>query len=81
MSLKGGEPGGKEMVLDFKNSTPDAEAERALQKLGEVARRFEDPATPYRSRERPMFQGRSYGDYDHLARVREWSLTGWADSE
>ncbi len=76
VSLRGGEPGGEEKSLEFKNSTPDAEADRALQKLGEVARRFEDPATPYRSRERPMFQGRSYGDYDHLARVKEWSLSG-----
>jgi len=71
VSLRGGEPGGEEKSLEFKNSTPDAEADRALQKLAEVARRFEDPATPYRSRERPMFQGRSYGDYDHLARVKE----------
>jgi len=23
-----------------------------------------------------MWQGRAYGDYDHLARVREWSLSG-----
>jgi ATP-dependent helicase/nuclease subunit B len=23
-----------------------------------------------------MFKGRRYGDYDHLARVREWSLAG-----
>jgi len=23
-----------------------------------------------------MFKGRRYGDYDHLARVREWSLNG-----
>ena len=35
-------------------------------------------ATPYRSRERPMWARRAYGDYDHLARVREWSLSGGA---
>ena len=61
--------------------TPDAQADRALQKLTEVASKFEDPATPYRSRERPMFQGRSYGDYDHLARVKEWSLSGGVGEE
>jgi ATP-dependent helicase/nuclease subunit B len=76
VSLRGGDPGGEEKSIDFKDSTPDQQADRALQKLGEVARRFEDPATPYRSRERPMWQGRAYGDYDHLARVREWSLSG-----
>jgi ATP-dependent helicase/nuclease subunit B len=78
VSLKGGEPGGKEIALEFKDTTPDQEADRALQKLGEVARKFEEQATPYRSRERPMFRGRAYGDYDHLARVKEWSLSGGA---
>jgi ATP-dependent helicase/nuclease subunit B len=81
VSLKGGDPGGEEKSIDFKTSTPDQEADRALQKLAEVARRFEDPGTPYRSRERPMFQGRAYGDYDHLARVKEWSLSGGAGDE
>ena len=38
--------------------------------------RFEDPATAYRSFVRPMWMGRRYGDYDHLARVKEWSQTG-----
>jgi ATP-dependent helicase/nuclease subunit B len=81
VSLRGGDPGGEEKSLDFKTTTPDQQADRALQKLAEVARRFEDPATPYRSRERPMFQGRSYGDYDHLARVKEWSLSGGVGDE
>jgi ATP-dependent helicase/nuclease subunit B len=81
VSLKGGDPGGKENWLEFKDSTPDAQADRALQKLGEVARKFEDPAMPYRSRERPMWRGRAYGDYDHLARVKEWSPSGGAGDE
>ena len=33
---------------------------------------FDDRAMPYRSRPRPEFAPR-YSDYDHLARVREWS--------
>ena len=81
VSLKGGDPGGEEKSIEVKDSSPDQEADRALQKLAEVARRFEDPATPYRSRERPMFQGRAYGDYDHLARVKEWSPSGGASDE
>jgi ATP-dependent helicase/nuclease subunit B len=76
VSLKGGDPGGEEKPIEFKDSTPDQEADRALQKLGEVARKFEEQATPYRSRERPMWRARAYGDYDHLARVKEWSLSG-----
>jgi len=81
VSLRGGDPGGEEKSIEFKDSTPDQEADRALQKLAEVARRFEDPATPYRSRERPMFRGRAYGDYDHLARVKEWSPSGGAGDD
>ena len=41
-----------------------------------LLKRFTDPDTGYASRERPMFMGRGGGDYDHLARVREWSLSG-----
>ena len=40
-----------------------------LQRLVET---FDDPATPYRARPRPRHAKR-YGDYDHLARVAEWS--------
>ncbi|MBL8836079.1 MAG: hypothetical protein JNL66_07525, partial [Alphaproteobacteria bacterium] len=32
---------------------------------------FDDPATPYLSRPRPQWLDHE-GDYDHLARVREW---------
>ena len=28
-----------------------------------------------------MFMRRGDGDYDHLARVKEWSLTGGADED
>ena len=37
---------------------------------------FDDPDHPYLSRVSP-FRADAVGDYDHLARVREWSLTGW----
>ena len=37
--------------------------------------RFEDENEPYRSLVHPMWKTR-YGDYDHLARVKEWSATG-----
>ncbi|MBL6853687.1 MAG: double-strand break repair protein AddB [Alphaproteobacteria bacterium] len=37
---------------------------------------FEQEATPYLSRPHPQF-AREEGDYDHLARVREWSVSGW----
>ncbi len=73
--LRGGEPAGEEIVLPLKDSTPDAEADRALAELTKVAARFADPQTPYRSLVHPMWSTH-YGTYDHLARVQEWSLTG-----
>jgi hypothetical protein len=36
---------------------------------------FADPGRAYLSRARPMMESARYiGDYDHLARVREWAL-------
>jgi ATP-dependent helicase/nuclease subunit B len=45
-----------------------------------MVHRFEDEAEPYRSLVHPMWKGR-YGDYDHLARVKEWSATGGVADE
>jgi ATP-dependent helicase/nuclease subunit B len=39
---------------------------------------FDDPSAPYTARVAP-FRADIAGDYDHLARVREWSLSGWKD--
>jgi ATP-dependent helicase/nuclease subunit B len=60
----------------------DAEA-LAGEAAAQLARRiawFDDPATPYRSRVQP-WRADIAGDYDHLARVREWSPSGWAEEE
>jgi len=40
--------------------------------------KFADPGTPYRPRVAP-YRADISGDYDHLARVREWSLSGWEE--
>jgi ATP-dependent helicase/nuclease subunit B len=45
---------------------------QALARLKQRVARFDDPATSYQSRIMP-FRIDSVGDYDHLARVREWS--------
>ncbi|MGH6771642.1 MAG: double-strand break repair protein AddB [Xanthobacteraceae bacterium] len=76
VSLRGGDPAGQIKAIDFKGSTPDAKSDEMLAKLIALVTRFEDEDTPYISKERPMFMRRGGGDYDHLARVREWSLTG-----
>jgi ATP-dependent helicase/nuclease subunit B len=44
--------------------------------LSDLIALFDDESHAYLSRVRP-FRADQPGDYDHLARVREWSLTGW----
>ena len=78
VTLKGGEPAGKQQTIDFKEGTPDTQADRALEKLKALAAQFENADTPYLSLVHPMWKTH-YGDYDHLARVKEWSLTGGED--
>jgi ATP-dependent helicase/nuclease subunit B len=78
VTLKGGEPAGKPIKIDFKDGTTDTQADHALARLKELAAKFEDPAAPYLSLVHPMWTTH-YGDYDHLARVKEWSLSGGGD--
>ena len=73
--LKGGARPGEIKLIDFEQGTTDEQADRALDKLAALARRFADAATPYRSLVHPMWTTH-YGEYDHLARVKEWSATG-----
>jgi len=80
VGLKGGVPPGEEKLIRLKDSDPDTEADRALTKLARMAARFEDEREPYRSLLHPMWKTR-YGDYDHLARVKEWSLIGGEEDE
>ena len=80
VTLKGGEPAGKEIAIPFKEGTPDTQADHALAKLKALAAQFEDETTPYLSLVHPMWTNH-YGDYDHLARVKEWSLSGGGDNE
>ncbi len=70
--LRGGEPAGDPCLIEFKEGTPDSQADRALAKLTEIIAKFDDEATPYRSLVHPMWKN-YYGVYDHLARVKEWS--------
>jgi len=68
LRLTGGRTPGEERVL--KLDAMDVAA-KALDGLKRRIAAFDNPKTPYLSRPRPMFEGR-FGDYDHLARVREW---------
>jgi ATP-dependent helicase/nuclease subunit B len=78
VKLKGGEPAGDECPVDLKDRSPDDAAEHALARLTDLATRFEDEATPYRSLVLPMWANR-YGAFDDLARVKEWSASGDAE--
>jgi ATP-dependent helicase/nuclease subunit B len=54
---------------------------RAKQAVEQLRRRiawFNQRETPYRSRVKP-YRADIAGDYDHLARVREWSPSGWGE--
>ena len=78
--LKGGVPPGRLEPILFKEGTPASQADRAFDKLAALVRRFDDDNEPYRSLVHPMWKAR-YGDYDHLARVKEWSATGGPEDE
>ena len=68
--LSGGEePGEIRSVSD----DPGALARSLLARLQNYVAGFDDPNTPYRVTPRPSFF-LSYPDYDHLARVGEWTV-------
>lgn len=75
IALKGGEPAGSVEPVKFKEGDTDSHSDAAFTSLSGLARRFEDPAQPYLSLTIPMWASR-YAEYDHLARVKEWSLVG-----
>jgi ATP-dependent helicase/nuclease subunit B len=68
--LTGGEPAGEEMIAKV---DANRMARESLARLTRHIARYDDETQPYRSREMP-FRKTDAGDYDHLARVREWSL-------
>jgi len=78
----GGLLGGEEKPLDFAKARANVTkksfldiAEDHFYGLVELLDQFRDPATAYPPRPFPKFAKR-YNAYDHLARVKEWSLGG-----
>ena len=76
LRLSGANPPGEPLAREFENSSPDQEADKALARLRDVVMKFESEDEGYRSFFRPMWMQKVYGDYDHLARVKEWSASG-----
>jgi ATP-dependent helicase/nuclease subunit B len=81
VKLSGNNPPGEERVLELKRDrsepvlSPDDAAAEAHAKLEALIRKFEDEATPYTSLDLAMWSNR-YGNYDDLARIKEWSAAG-----
>jgi ATP-dependent helicase/nuclease subunit B len=77
--ITGRDPPGEEIApLDKDGGTGDWPAQ-AWEGVKALVERYEDEAEPYRSRTAPQFV-KAYGsDYDHLARVGEWSVSGEED--
>ena len=82
LQITGRIPAGKEEV----RASPDGDGEKvlnsaeaadaALAGLSELITAFSDPARGYASRTAPQFVKLYGSDYDHLARVFEWSTSG-----
>ena len=67
--LSGGAQPGEIKRLDIDIADAVAAAREGLERL---IRTFDDPAMPYLARPRPAAPPR-FGDYEHLARIKEWS--------
>lgn len=68
----------EESILEYRKSfkTAPALSDEAWQRLDALVRFYADPAQGYLSRAIPFREGEMEGDYDHLARVLEWSAGG-----
>lgn len=78
--VSGGEPPGEWKPVKPKAGAVADLAPAALAGLARLVARFGEPTQGYQSLVRSEFTGR-HGDYDHLARVAEWSATGGAGEE
>ncbi len=89
MRLSGGDPPGetssfhpdevggptKKLFDELKLADLDALADFSLKKLKVRLEQFADAKTPYLPVPRPKWKLR-FGEYDHLARIKEWSESG-----
>jgi ATP-dependent helicase/nuclease subunit B len=73
--LRGGEKAGEPEDVNFKDGTADDYVNKARERLTEIAVKFLVDGEPYRSLVHPMWK-KHYGEYDHLARVKEWAASG-----
>ena len=82
-ALRGGDPRRRSKADQVRGRAPPDAAGRPRAARGspDVVAKFDDPDTPYLLAGAADVRAPHYGDYDHLARVKEWSLTGGADED
>jgi ATP-dependent helicase/nuclease subunit B len=78
--LRSGNPPLEEKSVVGTDASADTLASATMERLETLVRAFENPAQGYVALRRPMFRG-NLGDYGHLARVGEWSISGEAEGE
>ena len=76
----GGANGGREAHAAGADADVAKLAKEHLAELKDLLDQFASPETPYLSRPIAEFASR-FAEYDHLARVKEWSLTGGVSDE
>jgi ATP-dependent helicase/nuclease subunit B len=72
IKLKGDSKGGDDIDVRSRDAAPEDIARGALSGLIKRVGEYDDPKVPYISRLRVVLE-RVEGDYDHLARFKEWS--------
>jgi ATP-dependent helicase/nuclease subunit B len=76
LEITGRKPAGREEVRATAGDESHDAAERALEGLRVLIARYRQPDQPFASRTAPQFVHQYASDYDHLARVFEWSTSG-----
>jgi len=75
LKLGGAKGGERRDLTAFKDVDFNDMVERHFAGMIVLLNQFRDAQTPYLSRPAPKF-AKSFGAYDHLARVKEWSASG-----
>jgi ATP-dependent helicase/nuclease subunit B len=76
LEVTGRKPAGKVEVRAEAGEDAELAAALALEGLQALIERYDDETRPYLSRVAPQFLKARPSDYDHLARVFEWSTSG-----
>jgi ATP-dependent helicase/nuclease subunit B len=76
LEVTGRKPAGRVEVRAAAGPESEDAAAAALEGLAKLVAKFDNPAQPYLSRVAPQFVKARASDYDHLARVFEWSTSG-----